>query len=120
MTKLALVQMRCEKDAVAQNLRQIGQYVNEAVIAQCDFVCFPEMSITGYINPVRDIEAVLKLDGPEVAQVLELTRANRITLIAGLVEANPVGKPFITQIVARHGKLVGWYRKINIAEDELD
>ena len=43
-----------------------------------------------------------------------------ITAIAGIIEGNPHGKPFITQIVARDGKVLGFYRKQTIAEDEVE
>jgi predicted amidohydrolase len=77
------------------------------------------MSITGYIDPTKRPEAMLKLDSEEVRQVIELTSGNQLTLMAGLVEANPSGKPFITQIVAREGKLLGYYRKVTIVDDEV-
>jgi len=60
-----------------------------------DIMCFPEMSITGYVNPLQCPEAVLHLDGPEVARLLAMTREVPVTAIAGLVEENPQEKPFI-------------------------
>src|SRR3989442_4381390 len=76
------------------------------------------MSITGYIDPTRCPEAVLHLNGPEVARFVEMTRELPSTAIAGLVEANPQGKPFITQIVAHGGTLLAVYRKQTIVEEE--
>lgn len=112
--------MHCEKGAIADNLRQMQQEVNAAIERDLDFLCFPEMNITGYIDPTRQPEAILSLDSPEIEQVVALTQGNQLTLIAGLVEGNPAGKPFITQIVAQRGQLVGCYRKINVAPDEVE
>jgi predicted amidohydrolase len=81
-------------------------------------ICFPEMSITGYIDPTRYPEAVVALKSDVVEQFCALTRGTRLTAIAGIVETNPGGKPFITQLVAREGELQGCYRKIHVAEDE--
>lgn len=117
--KIGLVQMCCEKGAIDANLASIEAYLKEGVDQGVDIMCFPEMSITGYINPTRDSEAVLHLDGPEVARFIEMTRELPITALAGLVEVNPQGKPFITQIVARAGKLLGVYRKKTIVDDEV-
>lgn len=118
MLKVALAQMRCEKAAIADNLARTRHYIAEASAAGSSIICFPEMSITGYANPLRMPEAVVRLDGPEVASFLSLTRETSATVIAGLIEANPAGLPFITQVVASGGQMVGYYRKRNIAPDE--
>jgi (R)-amidase len=115
---IALAQMRCEKGAIDANLAAIQGYLQEAISWNIDIICFPEMSITGYIDPTRQPEAILRLDGPEVARFVAMTSETAITALAGLVEANPSGKPFITQIIARAGKLVDYYRKKTIIDDE--
>jgi len=89
LLKVGLIQMRCEKDATAENLESTSRYLAEAVARDGDIVGFPEMSITGYADPTRYPEAILHLDGPEVAQVVEMTRGQPVTLLAGLIEANP-------------------------------
>lgn len=115
---IGLVQMRCEKGAVEQNLAAIQTTIRQAISRDVDIICFPEMSITGYLDPQRWPEAILRLDGPEVARFAAMTAGAPITALAGLVEANPDGKPFITQIVARNGRLPGIYRKKTIIDDE--
>jgi predicted amidohydrolase len=118
--EVALVQMRCEKGAIDQNLAAIQIHIQEAAGRGADIVCFPEMSITGYIDPDRRPEAVLRLDGPEVERFLHMTRGSAITAIAGIVEANSAGKPFITQLVGRAGELLGAYRKKTIVDEEAE
>jgi predicted amidohydrolase len=119
MLEIALVQMRCEKGAIDENLASIRAYLQESASRGVDIICFPEMSITGYADPTQRPEAVLRLDGPQVGRFVRMTSDTQITAIAGLIEANPHGKPFITQIVAREGKLLGAYRKQTIADDEV-
>ncbi|GAC1312950.1 MAG: carbon-nitrogen hydrolase [Ktedonobacteraceae bacterium] len=116
--RVGLVQMRCEKGAIDDNLASIHAYLLAGMNQGVDIMCFPEMSITGYIDPTRHIEAILHLDGPEVARFVKMTKTIPITAIAGLVEVNPRGKPFITQIVAHSGKLLGMYRKKTIVNEE--
>jgi predicted amidohydrolase len=118
--RVGLIQMRCEKAAIAENLSKIAHYYAEAVAQGVHIVGFPEMSITGYADPTRYPEAILHLDGPEVARVVEMTRGGDTTLLAGLIEANFQGKPFITQIVARSGELVGFYQKRTIEDEEAE
>jgi predicted amidohydrolase len=118
--KVGLIQMRCEKAALKQNLRRHADYIAEAAERGVDIIGFPEMSITGYADPTRFPEAIIRLDGPEVGQLVEMTKRRRLTVLAGLIEENPVGKPYITQIAARDGRLLGHYRKRTIEDDEVD
>jgi predicted amidohydrolase len=78
------------------------------------------MSLSGYVNPPRFPEAVLDLDGPELGTFLTLTERYSAMVLTGFVEQNPKGKPFITQVLAHRGRLVGVYRKITIKDDEAD
>ena len=120
MVRIGLIQMLCEKAAIAENLESTAHYLNEAIAHGLDIVCFPEMSITGYADPTKYPEAIIRLDGPEVGQLLEMTRGKSTTVLAGLIEENPDCKPFITQVVARDGELLGFYRKKRIVDEELD
>ncbi len=118
MTRIGLVQMHCEKAAIGDNLKTIASCLQEADSRGVEILCFPEMSLTGYADPSKYPQAVIRLDGPEVDQLLNLTRPYATTILVGLIEQNPVGKPFITQIVVRQGALLGYYHKITIKDDE--
>lgn len=116
---LALAQMRCEKADVEANLAATSAALAQAAVAGADILCLPEGSLTGYIDPLRYPGDALSLDGAEVARLLALTRGYTLTLIAGLVEANPTGgRPFITQLAVRDGHLLATYRKRTIPADE--
>lgn len=116
--RIGLVQMHCEKGAITANLDAISSHLRDGAGHGVEILCFPEASITGYVDPTRVPAAVVQLDGPEVAQFVALTRDVPLTAIAGIIEANPAGKPFITQVVARDGHLLGFYRKRTIPFEE--
>jgi len=118
--RAGLAQMRCEKGAIAANLDAISHTLAEAAALDVDILGFPEMSITGYVDPTQYPEAILRLDGPEISRLLDITRGLPTTLLAGLVEANPRGKPFITQVAVRDGRLLGYYRKLTIEDEEAE
>lgn len=120
MIRIALVQMQCEKGALAQNLERISLSLVEAAARGVDIVGLPEMSLMGYADPTRYPEAANRLDGPEVAALLRLTEPYPFTVLAGIIEENPIGKPFITQLVARQGLLEGSYRKVTIKDEETE
>ncbi|MGH2514564.1 MAG: carbon-nitrogen hydrolase family protein [Ktedonobacterales bacterium] len=115
---LALVQMRCEKGAIDANLAAMKAYLRAAGERGAEIVCFPEASITGYVSAATDPDALLAVDGPEVARFVAMTRAMRVTALAGIIERNPGGKPYITQVVARDGAVLAVYRKVTIPDDE--
>jgi predicted amidohydrolase len=114
---IGLVQMRCEKGAVDANLAATREYLRDALAQGVDTLCFPEASITGHIEPARYPEAVLPLDHRAVARFVGLTAEGPVTALAGLVELNPAGRPYVTQVVARAGQLLGVYRKRTIPAD---
>ncbi len=120
MLKIGLIQMRCEKAAITENLMSISGYLQEAVARGVEIIGFPEMSMTGYADPTKYPEAIIRLAGPEVEQVLEMSKGLSITILAGLIEENPKGKPLITQIVVRDGELLGYYRKVTIEDEEAE
>ena len=96
--------MRCEKGAIQENLDSIAARIAEASRRRIDVMAFPEMCLTGYGDPARAPEVVLRLDGPEMADLLKLTEGFSGTVLVGLIEANSAGKPFITTF-SRYNKL---------------
>ena len=112
--------MLCEKAAVDRNLESTARYLDDAIAKGIDILCFPEMSITGYADPTKYPDAIVRLDGPEIGNLVGMTRGKPTTVLAGLIEQNPNGRPFITQAVAREGALLGFYRKRRIVEEEAE
>jgi predicted amidohydrolase len=110
--------MYCEKATIDRNLELMRQTAANASAEGADIVCFPEMCLTGYIDPVKFPQAILTLEHPAVQRVVEFSGTHSICVIAGFVEHNSDGKPFITQFVASYGKMVGVYRKRTIKEGE--
>ena len=120
ITRIGLIQIQCEKATIGQNLETMARYFEEAAERGVEIIGFPEMCLTGYAVPTKYPEAVISLEGPEVDQLLKLTERYSATVLAGLIEANPSGKPFITQIVVRRGVMQGFYRKITIEDEEVE
>jgi predicted amidohydrolase len=77
--RIALVQMRCPKGHIARNLAEIGRHIRHAVAQDVNIICFPEMSITGYIDPARSPESVLTLGSDAVRQFCAMTAGTDLT-----------------------------------------
>jgi predicted amidohydrolase len=117
--RVGLIQMRCEKAAISENLAATKGHIDEAADKAIDILALPEMSITGYVDPTRHTDGVIRLDGPEVKTLLSISKGREMTVLAGLAEHNPSGKPFIAHIVVRDGRLAGYYRKVTIEDEEV-
>ncbi len=120
MLRIALIQQVCEKAAIRQNLDALSAALSDAAALDIDIAAFPEMNITGYADPTRYPGAIIHLDGPEIDEFLQHTAAFAGTVLAGFIEENPGQKPFITQVAARQGRLLGVYRKMTIKDEECD
>ena len=117
--KLALVQMHSGKGEIARNLARIAAFAHRAAAAGAEIACFPEASITGYADPRTHVNAVVGWGDPELTPLFELSKRTGLMLVAGIVERNAAGAPFMSQGVIRGGSLVGTYRKINLAPNEI-
>ena len=116
--KLALVQMTCEKAAIQYNVRRMITFLDQAVERGADVICLPEMNITGYAAPRKFPEAVISCDDQRLDPLYAWSESRSASVVAGIVERNPDGMPFVSQSVVQGGKADYIYRKINIAGDE--
>ena len=101
--KIAMVQMRCEKGTTSENVNQIISYLDEAAANGTEIACFPEMCISGYVDPTKCPSGILSWGDPEISRIVNWSKGKQITVIVGIVENNPDGKPFISQGVIRDG-----------------
>jgi len=118
--KIGLVQMFCEKAGIDDNLRRHNDYLIEAENKGIDILAFPEASITGYNDRAKHPEAVITANGDEIDAICRMTAGRKLTVLAGFIEENLDGKPFVTQAVIRNGRLSGCYRKKTIVDDDVD
>jgi predicted amidohydrolase len=116
--KIALAQMRSEKGDWPGNLQRVEDYMAQASAEHCDIVIFPEMSLSGYNDPARFPGSVQPLDSEWVSRFVRLTEKYHVAASGGFIEANPDGKPFITQVLAQDGRTIGSYRKRHVVDEE--
>lgn len=119
--KIAAVSMHSEPGRIEENLDRMTSFVRDASGRGADIVCFPELSITGYV--VKDPERVCssRLFEEILQEVLHRARRYGILLLAGAVEyRDGGGGPFITHIVAGPEGLLGLYRKTHLSPQERE
>jgi NAD+ synthase (glutamine-hydrolysing) len=117
--RVGLVQMRSEKGNLAGNMAEMIRHINEADRKGIDILGFPEATLTEFINPAKYPEAVIRAEGPEMRSLAAAIEGRNPVVLAGFIEHNSAGPPFITQAVIRDGALVGYHRKnAGVFEDE--
>jgi len=118
--RIALVQMRCEKGEIHNNLNTIEMYIKESKTKDVNVVCFPEMNITGYLVPSKFPDKIQNIYCDSIKQIMEWSKTYNLVIIVGFIEENPNGRPFITQIAVKDGNIVCLYRKRTIVDEEAD
>jgi predicted amidohydrolase len=118
--KVALAQMRCEKGDWAGNLRHTEAHMSRARDQGCHIAVFPEMGLSGYCDPGKFPDAVQPLDSAYLREFARMTPRHGIAASGGFIEANPAGKPFITQVLAQNGEITGVYRKVHVLDEEAE
>ena len=116
--KIAAVCMHSEPGDMERNLKKTEAFVAEAAESGVDMVCFPELSLTGYMlnNPARIYGKFPQKD--LVLRVKKMAKDYGLTVISGFIEQREGEKPYITQMVAGPDSLLGYYRKTHLSPQE--
>lgn len=117
-TKIALVQMDSRLGEIEENLRKIERYIEEAYENGVDIICFPEAAITGYSKTARPVNTEEKADLFHLFEAW--AKEYSMTILAGFIEDNPKGKPYIAHLIADPSRGIDIYRKSHLGESELD
>ena len=114
---MLLTAVKCDKGDPVVNLGRHVRLLEVGKLAGCRLVVFPEMSLSGSVDPEQHPERALALDHPIVALLVEATRGRPAALF-GIGEAAADGRFLITQLLASDGELRGVYRKRHLGEGE--
>jgi predicted amidohydrolase len=115
--KLLLSALCCQKGDPAANLAAHASVLRVAREAGCRLAVFPEMSLSGSVNPATHPERLMPLDSPFVRDLAALTD-EKVAAVFGVAERGEDGAAHITQMYADRGRVVGVYRKRHLGEGE--
>jgi predicted amidohydrolase len=116
--RLMLAAICCQKGDWEGNLASHERVLRQARDEGCDLVVFPEMSLSGSVDPAAHPQWLLGLDSEPVAALAELTGRHSVAAVFGLSERGEGGAAHITQAYAHDGRLDGAYRKRHLGEGE--
>jgi predicted amidohydrolase len=110
-----LAALNCPKGDVEGNLAAHLRVLRTA--SPGDLVLFPEMSLTGSVDPAVRPDRLISLDHHAILALAQGTK-NGVGACYGIAERGPDGAPYITQIFAAGGRIAGVQRKRHLGEGE--
>ena len=118
MVRVLLAAIRCAKGDVPGNLAAHLRLLAHAGSAGCDLALFPEMSLTGSADPATHPGRLIPVAHPAIAALARASGTTGVGACFGIAERSPDGEPYITQVFAADGQVVGVQRKRHLGEGE--
>lgn len=104
---------------IAGNMARTASWVRQAKEAGAELVCFPELNITGYCLNPREMSVLAQpVPGPLSDELSRLARESEMIILAGMVEQNPHGLPYISHCVLQPNGDFAVYRKLHLSPHE--
>ena len=116
--RASLAAVRCGKGDVEGNLATHLRLLTEAASAGCDIALFPEMSLTGSVDPASRPDRLAGLDHPAIATLAAASGETGVGVCFGIAERASSDRPHITQLFAASGRVLGVQRKRHLGEGE--
>ena len=104
----------------ADNVETHRKYIHRAAEAGAQIICFPELSLSGY--PTGDQiprDLAQPLTGEVVQAMVDLSAETGVIVLAGLLELDPSGVVYNTQVVASPSGTISGYRKTHVPTSEI-
>lgn len=113
-----LTAIRCPKGDLEANFASHLHALGEARAADCDAILFPEMSLTGSVDPATHPQRLITLSHPAVRELTAATAGTALAICFGIAERDPDGEPRITQLFAAGGEITAIQRKRHLGDGE--
>ncbi|QEM68847.1 carbon-nitrogen hydrolase [Geobacter sp. FeAm09] len=107
---VVLAQIKPKLGCVADNLALIEERIEQAKAAKADLILFPELALTGYFLKDLVPEVARRLDSPEIARLVELSRG--ISIAVGFVEVTDDYRFFNSALYLEDGAIKHLHRKV--------
>jgi NAD+ synthase (glutamine-hydrolysing) len=113
-----LAAIRCGKGDLDANLASHLDVLGEARAASCDVILFPEMSLTGSVDPATHPQRLITLSHPAVRELVAASARAGVATCFGVAERDPDGEPRIAQLFAAGGEITAIQRKRHLGDGE--
>jgi predicted amidohydrolase len=105
-----LAQIKPKLGCVDENLKLIEAQIQQAINSKADLIVFPELALTGYFLKDLVPEVARKVDSPEIARLVELSRS--ISIAVGFVEVTDDYSFYNSALYLEDGEIRHLHRKV--------
>lgn len=116
--RIAAICCRCPVGQIEYNLQQTIHWTRKALKEGANLVCFPELNITGYFNHEEMATIALPSSSSIFERLSNLAKETGLTILAGMAEHNPDGRPYAGHCVIWPDGRRQMYRKLYLAPNE--
>jgi predicted amidohydrolase len=117
---VAAVCMHSETGEVEKNLDRMESFVRGAAEKAAYAILFPELSISGYTLKEPEKSYDLARSGRILEKIVHMAHDAKLIIMAGMVDILQEGRPYIAQVVAGPGGLLGLHRKTHLSPPEKE
>lgn len=117
--RIAVVQMTSEIGEVDGNIARMEKWVDQAAAEGVEIVCFPELSVCGYNAGETAWPEPEPVEGRSAQALAAIGKRSGVIFLAGLLERDPGGVVYNTQLVCGPEGMVGAYRKTHVPTSEI-
>lgn len=118
--RIAAVCMKSPPGEIDKNLDRIKTFAQRAADRKVDIICFPELSITGYILTDPGNIYSNSISKEIIDSVEKMARSMNLVIMAGMIEKTDSKRPYLSHVVAKPDGLLGIYRKTHLSPQEKD
>jgi predicted amidohydrolase len=115
---VAAVCMHSPPGEVERNLERTERFVLQAAEQGAGVVCFPELSISGYVLHDPEIICSKIIQADAATRLTRMAEETGLVIMAGLMEMSRRGRPHIVHWIALPDGGVGVYRKTHLSPPE--
>jgi predicted amidohydrolase len=115
--RILLAAVNAQKGDLDGNLARHQAALEQARVQGCQLAVFPELSLTGSVDPRRHPGRALAVGAAPVRALLAATSRTGVAAVFGIAERDADGC-YITQVYGHDGRLGGTYRKRHLGEGE--
>lgn len=111
--RIAIGQIACIDGDISGNLVRIENAILKSKQQDADIVCFPEMALRGWVNPVAH-KLATTIPGDDSKAICELARKHQVYLSIGLAEKDGDRLFDSAVLINDRGEIILKHRKINV------
>jgi len=117
--RIGVVAMNSLSGRKHRNLERMEAFIRRGAEQKVQWICFPELSISGYSLEAEALADGEPIPGPSTDTVHHWAKAYGMLILTGLIEKGRPGEFFISHVALSPSGWMGVYRKTHLGPAEM-